>query len=267
LNEVKSILNLSYGLLLGTLGAVLISFMLLHKTLLLDFGGFLNNLPEYTSVIVTSSIKAVLIGSIFTSYMIIDSYWAPMLGDGTMAALGYAQRILGSVGALSIMAVYVVTGREAQVELTLNGIGSFRKLSIKFIKTTLLLSVILAIFLFIFIDDIVYLLFASKYFNEQDLSALASATRIMLPGMVCMLVSTVLTKLILCLNNSSYKALGIGLIWPILYFLGIYVFFDLGLLGAASSYSIAWLFLVILLLADLSKQTKESISGSRAINV
>ncbi|MDB2487738.1 hypothetical protein N9X59_01065 [Alphaproteobacteria bacterium] len=258
MNEVQSILHLSYGLLSGTVVALLISFMLLYKTLLSDFVDFLSKLPEYSAVIVTASIKAVIIGSIFTSYMVIDSYWAPMLGDGIMATLGYAQRILGSVGALSIMAVYVVTGREAQIELTSNGIGAFRQLSISFFKIASLLSVTLAIFLFMFIENIVELLFASKNFDNHDISALATTVKIMLPGMVCMLVSTILVKLILCLDNIGYIALGMGLLWPISYYAGISFLFDFGLIGLALSYSVAWFFLVIALSTSIFILTKEA---------
>ena len=257
-NEVQSILNLSYGLLLGTIAGVLLSFKLLYKTLLSDFGGFLIKLPEYIAEIGATSFKAIVIGSIFTSYMLVDSYWAPMLGDGAMATLGYAQRILGSVGALSIMAVYVVAGREAQVELSLNGMSAFRQLSISFFKIASLLSVTLAIFLFMFIESIVELLFASKNFDQQDVSALATTVRIMLPGMVCMLVSTILTKLILCLDNIGNIAVGLGLLWPVLYYLGISFLFDFGLIGMALSYSVAWVFLVIALSTNILIRTKES---------
>jgi peptidoglycan biosynthesis protein MviN/MurJ (putative lipid II flippase) len=232
--------------------------MLLYKTLLSDFVGFLSKLPEYTAVIVTTSIKAVVIGSIFTSYMVIDSYWAPMLGDGAMATLGYAQRILGTVGALSIMAVYVVTGREAQIELRLNGIGAFRQLSISFSKIASVLSVALAIFLFIFIENIVELLFASKNFDKHAASALATTVRVMLPGMVCMLVSSILVKLILCLDNIGYIALGMGLLWPIAYYVAISFLFDFGLIGMALSYSVAWFFLVIALSTSIFILTKEA---------
>ena len=91
-------------------------------------------------------------------------------------------------------------------------------LSISFFKIAFVLSVTLAIFLFMFIENIVELLFASNNFDEQDISALATTVRIMLPGMVCMLVSTILVKLILCLDNIGYIALGMGLLWPISYY-------------------------------------------------
>lgn len=257
-DQEQNILKLSFGLLFGTLSGVLVSLIFLASTLLSNLSHLLAALPKYFAEIATTSAKSVALASIFTSYLLVDSYWAPVMGDGVMSILGYAQRLLGSIGALAITAVYVMTGREAQSELSLNGIAAFRESCIQFTKTAFLLSSILAFILLLFIESLVDLLFASKTFNEQDLNILASTVRIMLPGMICMLVSTILTKLILCLDNSGFKVVLIGMLWPGLYFLGIYWLFDFGLVGIAISYSISWLILVIVLLVNLFTQTKSS---------
>ena len=196
LNQNQSILNLSYGLLIGTILAVITSSFFLSKELFTKTDNFLINPTKYIIEISNTSIKAVAMASIFTSYMIIDAYWAPRLGDGILATLGYSQRVIGTLGAISIMAIYVITGREAQSELSSKGMSAFRELSKSFIKLSFILSTALAIFLFLFIENIIELLFESKNFKKQDIISLAKTIKFMLPGMICMLVSTILLKLI-----------------------------------------------------------------------
>lgn len=266
LNQNPSILNISFGLLYGTLCSVIISTFFLKKELFYINDNFLKNSTKYIAEIITTSIKAIAIASIFTSYMVIDAYWAPKLGDGFLATLGYSQRVVGTLGALSIMAIYVVTGREAQSELSKNGMGAFRKLAKSFIKVSFILSVILAILLFFYIEDILGLLFESKNFKEKEIATLSSTIKFMLPGMVCMLVSTIITKLILCLKNSIYFAFGLGFCWPFVYFIGIYFLSKFDLIGIAISYSISWLIIVLILLINIEASTRvrtvKDMSGS-----
>tara|TARA_B100001063_G_C16769470_1_gene560715 strand:+ start:548 stop:1867 length:1320 start_codon:yes stop_codon:yes gene_type:complete len=259
LNQNQSILNLSYGLLIGTILAVITSSFFLSKELFTKTDNFLINPTKYIIEISNTSIKAVAMASIFTSYMIIDAYWAPRLGDGILATLGYSQRVIGTLGAISIMAIYVITGREAQSELSSKGMSAFRELSKSFIKLSFILSTALAIFLFLFIENIIELLFESKNFKKQDIISLAKTIKFMLPGMICMLVSTILLKLILCLKNSFQFALGLGFCWPALYFSGIFFLNEFALTGIAISYSVAWFVIVLILLINILVRTREKV--------
>lgn len=232
------------GVMMGTLVVTLVGWLVQRD----HFDCRSRSQPRGTAVVaIRSSVwMSVLALTCFSSYAVIDSFWAPRTGQGALAALGYAQRILIGAGNLVILGPSAIAV-PMLARIAVNGdIVRFRRT-----LTLIVLGVggaagLIALGIFGFSDQIVSVLFQRGAFNAAASQQVASALAHLAPGMAAMLVGVMLMRAIFCIPNSFRHAAMIGVGWSVLYFILSGVLAGRGVTGIADAYSLAWITTAVL---------------------
>ncbi|MCY1164803.1 murein biosynthesis integral membrane protein [compost metagenome] len=235
---VRAISIVAVGVLVGTMVVTLIGWGVQRG----HFAWHRGSQPggAATVAIRSSAWLSVVALTCFSSYAVIDSFWAPRTGQGALASLGYAQRILIGAGNLVILGPSAIAvpmlariaahGDVAQFRRTLAlivlGIGSGAGL--------------IALGIFGFSGKIVSLLFQRGAFDADAARQVASALAHLAPGMAAMLIGVMLMRAIFCIPDSFRHAAALGLGWSVLYFALSGLFARRGVTGIADAYSLAW---------------------------
>lgn len=187
-----------------------------------------------------SALWAVLALSCFASFFVIDAIWASRLGEGTLAAMGYAHRLVIGIGSLAVAgpsALFIP--RLARLVAANDGAG-FRRFLFWAASLVGLVGGLCAIGIFLFAHPLVGLLFERGAFDQADTLLVATALRHMAPGVVTMLVSVILLRAVFCLPGLNVASALLGALFTLSYFFFSWLMLDLGIEGLANSYSISW---------------------------
>ena len=239
LDKVSGIITVAIGLLLGTLSAILIGISLLRTHLF--------PLPwkriSWTELwkIAQSSIYTALAMTCFSAYSIVDAFWGPRAGDGTLATLGYAQRLVIAVGNLAVAGPSAVLVPHFAEFLRDKNHHGFMKLMYRTLLVVSAVAISVALFLSVFSIEIVSLLFGYGAFGSAQISAVASTIVNLTPGMVAMLLSVIGMRVLFCFEGSQKSAAMMGLGWTAGYFVASSFVHQLGAVGIALAYSAVWL--------------------------
>ncbi len=236
---IHAISVVAIGVMMGTLVVTLVGWLVQRG----HFDCRSRSQPRGTAVVaIRSSVwMSVLALTCFSSYAVIDSFWAPRTGQGALAALGYAQRILIGAGNLVILGPSAIAV-PMLARIAVNGeIVQFRRT-----LTLIVLGVggaagLIALGIFGFSDQIVSVLFQRGAFDAAASQQVASALAHLAPGMAAMLVGVMLMRAIFCIPNSFRHAAMIGVGWSVLYFILSGVLAGRGVTGIADAYSLAWI--------------------------
>lgn len=227
------ILMVPVGMLIGTLAALL---FLLSRT------------PELFRSVSSSSgaelrryvagIPAVIFAmSCFSSYALIDAYWASRLGEGSLSYLGFSQRILIAVGNLAVVGpsaiVLPLMARSAP-----DSRSPIESLLAVASGTTLVAGGICAA-LASLANPAIALIFQHGSFDAVATNGVAGVLAIMLCGAVPMLGAVILIKGMFQLRLHQEAAL-IGAGWSVMYFLLSGWLSSGGVKGIAIAYVISW---------------------------
>jgi len=198
-----------------------------------------------TAAIRSSVWLSVVALTCFSSYAVIDSFWAPRTGQGALAALGYAQRILIGAGNLVILGPSAIAV-PILARIAVNGdVVRFRQTLALIVLSVGGAAGLIALGIFGFSDEIVFLLFQRGAFDASAAQQVASALAHLAPGMAAMLVGVMLMRAIFCIPDSFRHAAIIGLGWSVLYFALSGVFAKRGVTGIADAYSLAWITMAV----------------------
>ncbi len=235
--HIHTIWIVAIGVLMGTLAVTLIGLWVQRG----HFGWRSRSQPAAAAVAIRSSIwLSVVALTCFSSYAVIDSFWAPRTGQGALAALGYAQRILIGAGNLVILGPSAIAV-PMLARIAVNGdVARFRKTVAMIVLGVGGGSSVIALGIFGFSGQIVSLLFQRGAFDAAAAQQVASALAHLAPGMVAMLVGVMLMRAIFCIPDSFRHAATIGLGWSVLYFVLAGVLAGRGVTGIADAYSLAW---------------------------
>tara|TARA_B100000989_G_scaffold299032_1_gene292255 strand:- start:8676 stop:9938 length:1263 start_codon:yes stop_codon:yes gene_type:complete len=222
----------------------------------------LKNIFELTKNLILINLKKIssnmIIGivasSMFGIYVVIDMILAPLEGEGTLATIGYAQRIIIGFGNISIYGVFMISSPELKELLLTKGLISFKKHLWNLTSKAFLLSFLTSLGIYFFIEIFIEIFFKSDNFIERDVILLSEVVKIMLPGMIAMLMTTILTKALFCLANIKNIALALGILWPIIYVLGISLSPLEGALKFGSSYTSSWIIIFLILIVYFVKR-------------
>jgi len=236
----------SIGLLLGTIASAIAAVYLLRNQLFpmrsdkrawSDFKELLSSIPFIVVAL-----------SCFSAYSVVDAYWAPRSGNGVLATLGYAQRIMIGLGTFAVAgpsAVFVPYFSDFVRE---NNYKDFRRFFIQALMMVGGIAVFIALFLMVFSNDLVRLLFVRGAFGVQESIMVANTLRHMALGMIEMLMSVIILRALFCMEGVAKIAAGLGLLWTTLYFSTSYFLYPQGAAGLALGYSLAWsVFFIIVL--------------------
>lgn len=178
--------------------------------------------------------------SCFSIYAIIDAFWGPRAGVGTLASLGYAQRLIVGIGSLVVAGPSAVLTPRFALQLRDGGRPAFLG---EVNRTMIVIGVITggaATLLMVVATPLIKLAFGRGAFVESDILRVAQIFRAMLPGFCAMLVSVVLTRAIFCLKDIERMMAFASMVWAMVYFACCGIFLAWGGIGFGVSYSLAW---------------------------
>lgn len=243
LGEFAGITALPLGMLTGAIVATISGVFLIRRSLF----------PLQTKDLLWAEMRKIVFVApyttvamiCFTSYAVVDAYWAPQAGEGVLATLGYAQRLVIAFGNLAVAGpIAVLVPRFAEL-VREKELRKFRRL----LKANLLLvggiATATGFLLSVFSEELVKLMFAQGRFDTSEVSGVAKTLQNLIPGMVAMVMSAIVLKAMFCFNNMNKKAAILGLFWVTSYFLASAFFYQGGAPGIALGYSMVWIFYFI----------------------
>lgn len=239
MDKSSGIVPMVIGMLLGTLVGVFIGVGLL-KTLIFPLPWKEVNWGELLKL-ARSSFYTASAMSCFSAYAVVDAFWGPRAGDGVMAILGYAQRLVIAVGNLAIAGPSAVLVPHFAEYLRDGNYRSFMNLMRRAFLIVGAIALAVAFFLGLFANEIVSLLFGYGEFDQEHVLHVASAIANMAPGMVAMLLSVIGFRVLFCFESSHKQTALIGLGWTCGYFVFSSLALDEGATGIAAAYSEIWL--------------------------
>ena len=176
----------------------------------------------------------------FTVYQSIDAYWAPQVGTGNLAYLGYSQRILIAVGSLVIAgpsAVLMPRLAEAHAE---GRVTDLLHDTMRTVRTVIAFALPAALFISLLAEPLVRLCFERGAFDRQATRGVAGVLPLMMPGMIAMLCVVVLFRALFSRHDVMRAAL-LGILATVLYFaLSGLLSHPLGVKGIALAYALSW---------------------------
>lgn len=246
------VLSAPLGLLAGSMVAALFGLFFQRDRIKLRLR-FEDVKPRVPGIML-KSIWAALALSCFSGFMISDAYWASRMPDGSLATLGYAQRLIIGLGGLVVSgpsALFVP--RFATLARSGDRVG-FQRLLVTTLLAVWGLGACSFSVLILFADEAVAMLFERGAFSSNDTLALANAMSAMAPGAVAMLSVVILMRAVFCLEGTGPAAAVLGIGWCVLYFVLSGLLLELAVVGVAYSYSISWvIFMVAMLIFTLHK--------------
>ena len=255
MNKSTGIKPAAVGLLIGGISAAMVGIFLLKKYFK-HFHWKKINLSELRNLANTSSYTALAI-SCFSAYSIVDSFWGPRAGDGTLAALGYAQRLVIAIGNLAVAGPSALLVPHFAEYLHNNNHRGFIALMRRAFLLVGAIAAVTAIFLSLFSVEIVKLLFGRGEFGTDQISEVAQTIRNMTPGMIAMLLSVIGLRILFCFKKTHKVTAGIGVGWAIGYFLGSFLAHKYGAPGIALAYSSTWIITLCVIVNLINKQTRK----------
>lgn len=240
LGNLIGVLAVPMGMLLGIIICNILSFCVLGSRLLPlpSWNGLL--WTELGKLFQSSPFTAVAM-SCFSSYVIVDAYWGPRSGVGTLATMGYAQRLIIGFGSLVVAGPSAILVPRMIEFLREKNYHAFRQFLIRALVIVGGISTSVGLLLAIFAEQLIKLLFARGEFGYDQVILLASTLRNMLPGMVAMLISSIALRALFCFDKGDRVGALLGLAWTISYFFSSFLLYRRGAEGLAIGYSLVWI--------------------------
>jgi len=187
-----------------------------------------------------STIWACIALSCFASYAVVDAMWASRVGEGALASMGYAHRIIIGLGGLVVAGPSALFVPKFAALVETRQCDQFRRLLLTALGFTLALGGALSIGMYAFADLIVGILFERGAFGGSASAVVADALRHMAPGMLAMLFSVITLRALFCLPASERVAAAMSLSFTCSYAIFSYLLLENGIVGIATAYSISW---------------------------
>lgn len=177
----------------------------------------------------------------FSSWALIDSYWAPRSDMGAISLLNYSQRIIVGVGSLIITGILSVSIPRLALYIATGAHRDFHRLY----RSILLITFCLAI-------SSSFLFYSLYYFVSQNLTFfhlpynslvinVSALTAVMLPGALVMLISIVQFRVLCCFDEFASFGSLVGFAWPFLYFFTSSWLYTEGAFGLGLAYTSSWI--------------------------
>jgi len=244
---------LPLGLLAGTIAASLVGILLLRDRLLLS--PFKHQAWKEALRLACSSPYIAIAMTCFSSYVVVDAYWAPRAGEGVLATLGYAQRLLIAIGNLAVAGPSAVLVPYMAELIREKYIIKFRKFILRTLLIVFGVGLSVAILISIYASEIVRLLIANGTFGADEVNSVATTLQILAPGMVAMLLSVIAMRAFFCLDGTKKTAAALGFGWTLVYFVLSALTHKYGALGLATGYSATWVLYICVLVFLIFKVT------------
>lgn len=257
-----TILAAPAGVLAGSLATVIFGIVLTWRS-------FLKPAPHEMAATSRIGVRAgvgrvgwtLLAMSCFSAYGVIDAFWAPRAGVGTLASLGYAQRLIVGIGSLIIAGPSAILTPRFAARLRDGGEAPFLREVALTVFVVAGSGCVAAALLALFAGQLIGLAFARGAFDAADITRVSVVFRSMLPGFCAMLISVVLTRAIYCLKSIERPMAMAGLGWSATYFIACGTLLPLGGIGFGISYSLAWFGYMIVTILILRRYANAAQAG------
>ncbi|VVE84398.1 lipid II flippase MurJ [Pandoraea sputorum] len=265
LSSQIGVTSIALGMLLGSVAAALLAGACLR-------GQFTGNAPrrwlwrDVGTLFATAPYAAVAL-SCFSIYAVVDAYWAPRAGEGVLASLGYAQRLVIAIGNLAVAGPSAILVPRI-TDLARHGDPAALRGFLR--KTVLIVAAAATVFalpLAVLPDLLVRLMFARGNFSAHDVANVASTLAHMTPGMVCMLISVISLRALFCLPGAEKVAAVLGAAWGVLYFAASALWMHDGATGLANAYSVTWMMICAAMVTILFKKAGGDAHGRATASV
>lgn len=242
-------LAVAWGMLAGLL--LVIPVLLLHTLPALDFSPKCLLLWKEATCYICRAPLIMLSMLCFTVFQSVDSYWAPQIGTGNLAILGYSQRILVALGTLVIAGpAAVILPRLAEAYLD----GRIKDLlhdTLRAVRMVIAFALPVALSVSILSTPLVRLLFERGAFDQHATQGVATILPLMMVGMMAMLCVVIIFRALYAKHDITRASL-LGILATVFYFtLSGLLSQHFGIEGIALSYALSWwlvLFLSVLIL-------------------
>lgn len=241
----RTILSAPSGVLLGSLIAAVTGMALTRRSFRSPHGAPVSS--QLSSGIRLIQIAWTLLAmSCFSIYAIIDAFWAPRAGPGTLASLGYSQRLIIGIGGLIIAGPSAILTPRFAARLRDDGAPALMREVIRTVLIVGSLAIGAALVLALIASPLIGAAFGRGAFDVGDVARVAIVFRSMLPGFCSMLISVVLIRALYCFAavERSMAMLGIG--WSATYFIACGMLLPWGGIGFGISYSLAWFIYMVI---------------------
>lgn len=242
-------LAVAWGMLAGFL--LVIPVLLIRTLPELDFSNLCLLMWKDVAGYLVRTPLIILAMLCFTVFQSIDAYWAPQIGTGNLAYLGYSQRILVSLGTLVIAgpaAVILPRLAEAYADGRITDLLQDTQRAVRMV-TAFALPVALSVS--ILAAPLVQLLFERGAFDRQATQGVATILPLMMAGMMAMLCVVMIFRALFAKHDIARVSI-LGILTTVLYFgLSGLLSQRLGVGGIALAYALTWwlvLFLSTLIL-------------------
>lgn len=239
----------AWGLLAGFL--LIIPVLLMHTLPALDFSTNCLLLWKDVASYLFRAPLIILAMLCFTVFQLIDAYWAPQIGTGNLAYLGYSQRILVALGTLVIAGpAAVILPRLAEAYAD----GRIKDLlhdTLRAVRMVTAFALPVALSVSILAAPLVRLLFERGAFDPHATQGVAAILPLMMLGMMAMLCVVMVFRALYAKHDIARASL-LGILVTVSYFtLSGLLSKNLGVIGIALAYALSWwlaLFLSVLIL-------------------
>ena len=242
-------LAVAWGMLFGFL--LVIPVLLIRMLPSLDFSSRCVLLWKDVAGYLIRAPLIILAMLCFTVFQLIDAYWAPQIGTGNLAYLGYSQRILVALGTLVIAgpsAVILPRLAEAYAD---GRIVDLLNDTQRAVRMVIAFALPVALSVSMLATPLVRLLFERGAFDQHATQGVAAILPLMMFGMTAMLCVVIVFRALFAKHDIVHASM-LGILVTIFYFtLSGLISYSLGVIGIALAYAITWwlvLFLSVLIL-------------------
>jgi len=204
------------------------------------------------------SIPLIIIGTLsFTVFQLVDAYWGSKITVGSVAYLGYVQRILVAIGTIVINGPSAVISHRLSSAKVEGRIDSLMNEIERALNLVLIIMLPIAIYVSTFSEPIIKILFERGMFLREDTIIVSEILQIMVFGLVAM-ISLVIIFRGLFAKEKIRLAATLGIITGLSYFtLSGILGLNFGLNGIAWAYLLTGIFVSFLgILMLFNKQYK-----------
>lgn len=238
ISGTDEIVSIAWAMLIGF--AFLTPLLLIHTFRFLDFSNSFSASFASSRRYLIGLPMTILAVLCFTAFQAIDSYWAPQIGEGNLAYLGYCQRLVVALGNLVIAGPIAVVMPKLSLAYTEGRVLDLLASTQRVIRMVLACSIPFAVFIGFLSEPIVRLFFERGAFTPGATREVATLLPWMMVGMVPMLCVVVIFKALFARQMITWAA-GTGIFTTLLYFtLSGVLSRPLGVLGIALAYASTW---------------------------
>lgn len=176
----------------------------------------------------------------FTVFQSVDAYWAPQVGTGSLAYLGYSQRILVALGSLVIVGPAAVMLPRLAEAYAMGRIKDMLHDTRRAVWMVLAFALPVALSVSVLAAPLVRLLFERGEFDHNATQGVAAILPLMMMGMMAMLCVVMVFRALFA-KHDAVRASLLGMLAAILYFsLSGLLSQRFGVEGIALAYALTW---------------------------